>query len=108
MLELTCPTIAQFLELWWGILSIEWSSGLPLQCVTGDWGEAKMKDLYVGLRERNVLTKNLTTIYLLRVTCKVLVYSELCVTRNMFHPFGDYMGLDGQKRQEVANVAKGL
>lgn len=89
-------------------MSIEWSSGLPLQCVTGDWGEAKMKDLYVGLRERNVLVKDLTTIYLLRVTCKVLVYSELCVTRNMFHPFGDYMGLDGQKRREVANVAKGL
>lgn len=89
-------------------MSIEWSSGLPLQCVTGDWGEAKMKDLYVGLRERNVLIKELTTIYLLRVTRKVLAYSELYVTRNMFHPFGDYMGLDGQKRREVANVAKGL
>lgn len=74
----------------------------------GDWGEAEMKDLYVGLRERNVLIKDLTTIYLLRVTRKVLVYSELYVTRNMFHPFGDCMGLDGQKRQEVANVAKGL
>lgn len=79
-----------------------------MQCVTGGWGEAKMKDLYVGLRERNVLIKDLTTIYLLRVTRKVLVYIELCVTRNMFHPFGDHMGLDGQKRREVANVAKGL
>lgn len=48
------------------------------------------------------------TINFLRIARKTLAYSQLRVIRSPFHPFGDYMGLDGQKRQEVANVAKGL